>query len=39
MIETIIQDVTHAFRTLRRNPSFTPAAVAALTLGIGTCED
>src|SRR5262252_4295048 len=35
-METFLQDVKHSLRLLRQNPGFTAAAVAALTLGIGT---
>ena len=35
-METILQDVKHSFRAFRKSPGFTAAAVAALTLGIGT---
>jgi putative ABC transport system permease protein len=34
-VETTMQDVRHAFRTLRRSPSFAAAAILSLTLGIG----
>src|SRR5512133_1833450 len=35
-METFLQDVRHSLRLLRQNLGFTAAAVAALTLGIGT---
>jgi putative ABC transport system permease protein len=35
-METFLQDVKHSLRIFRQSPGFTAAAVAALTLGIGT---
>ena len=35
-METFFQDLKHSLRLLRQHPGFTLAAVAALTLGIGT---
>jgi putative ABC transport system permease protein len=35
-MEGFLRDLVHSFRTFRRSPAFTVAAVAALTLGIGT---
>ncbi len=35
MIETFAQDVRHALRLLRRDPTFTVTALATLALGIG----
>ena len=36
LIETIIRDLLHAWRTLRRNPGFALVAIVTLALGIGT---
>src|SRR5262245_55752316 len=35
-METFLQDVKQSLRMFRQSPGFTAAAVAALTLGIGT---
>ena len=35
-VETFVRDLVHSLRLFRRGPGFTVAAVAALTLGIGT---
>src|SRR5476651_1051845 len=35
-MEAFFRDLTHSLRMFRRSPGFTIAAVAALTLGIGT---
>src|SRR3982751_3244700 len=35
-METFLQDLKHSLRLLRQHRGFTAAAVAALTLGIGT---
>jgi predicted permease len=35
LVETTMQDVRYAWRTLRRNPAFAAAAILSLTLGIG----
>src|SRR4051812_5446201 len=35
-METFLQDVKHSLRLLKQHPGFTVAALAALTLGIGT---
>jgi putative ABC transport system permease protein len=35
IVETILQDVLYAFRTLRRSPGFTAAAAITLALGSG----
>jgi putative ABC transport system permease protein len=35
-MESFLQDLRHSLRLLRQHPGFTAAAVAALTLGIGT---
>ena len=35
-METFFKEVAHSLRLFRRSPGFTIAAVAALTLGIGT---
>src|SRR6185503_11364351 len=35
MFETLIKDIKQSFRILRKNPAFSLAALAALTLGIG----
>ena len=34
-LDILVQDVRHALRLMRRDPSFTVAALATLTLGIG----
>ena len=34
-METLVNDLKHAFRMLRRSPAFTATAVSALALGIG----
>jgi putative ABC transport system permease protein len=36
MFDSLARDLKHAFRMFRQSPAFTSAAVAALTLGIGT---
>src|SRR5690349_20478295 len=35
-METLVQDLKHSLRMFKKSPGFTLAAVAALTLGIGT---
>jgi predicted permease len=35
LLETVLQDIRHALRWLRRNPTFTVAVVATLAFGIG----
>ena len=35
-IETFLKDLRQSLRIFRQNPAFTLAALAALTLGIGT---
>jgi predicted permease len=35
MMDSLSKDVTHTWRMMRRNPAFSLAALAALTLGIG----
>ena len=34
-LETALQDVRYAFRTLRRNPGFAATAILSLALAIG----
>jgi hypothetical protein len=34
-VENLLNDLSQSVRMFRRNPGFTAAAVAALTLGIG----
>src|SRR5689334_15462155 len=34
-LESVWQDVRHAFRSLARSPGFTATALATLTLGVG----
>ena len=36
MLEVVLRDLRHSLRGFARSPSFTVAALAALTLGIGT---
>lgn len=35
LLETLLRDTRHAFRSFRRNPGFSTAAVLSLALGIG----
>jgi len=35
-VESFVKDLRHSLRMFRRTPGFTSAAIAALTLGIGT---